>query len=160
MSTIAPLRPTSTAAGMPTPPHRGWPTTDHAAEARESLERLIEHFESNRIEITARHGVILGAAYDAGVRSAVHEALDDLETGRYGDCLMCEAPIDIGRLQRVPYARRCTHCQRVEERRWNQTERMVASVVRARIGEPQGRSPNLRQNVGAEPSPDARKGDR
>lgn len=146
MSTMTPRRPHFMATGVPNPLHRGWLTTDHVADVRQSLEQLIETFESNRIYTAAAHGAILGAAYDAGIQSAVHEALADLENGRYGDCVMCEAPIDVERLRHVPYARRCTLCQRVEEHRWNQIERMVASVVRAQVGEPQGRSVN--------PSPD------
>ena len=136
MKTIAVRRPHPTLLGVPTRPDR--PIS--VVEMRRSLDRLVETFESNRIDTAATRGAIPGAAYDAGVRGAVHEALDDLETGRYGDCVACRAPIHVERLRRVPYARRCAPCQQIEERRWNQFERAMASVIRARVGEPQGRS--------------------
>ena len=155
MTTIAPRRPHSTATGAPSSEH---PIS--ADELRRSLERLVETFESNRIDTIARHGAILVAAYDAGIRSAVHEALEELDTGCYGDCIECRVPIDIERLRGAPYARRCGRCQQIEERRWNQFERTIASVIRARVGEPQGRSTNRsRQRGGRRPS-DERKGRR
>lgn len=160
MSTIAPVRPHSTASAAPPPPRLAWLTTEHATDVRQSLEGLVETFETKRIDTSATHGAIHCAAYDAGVRSAVHEALDDLETGRYGDCATCEAPIAAERLRSVPYARRCSPCQQIEERRWNQFERAMAGVVRARVGEPQGRVTNAPPNSYGQPLPDARKAGR
>lgn len=142
MSTLTPLRPHFTATDAPTAPRRGSVTPEFVATVRQSLARLIDTFETNRIDTAARHGGNVGAAYDAGIRTAVHEALEDLETGRYGDCRVCAEPIDVERLRAVPYARRCALCQQVEESRWNQFERTMASVIRARVGEPQGRSTN------------------
>ncbi len=157
MSTMTPLRPHLTAIDAPTPSPRGAVTTELVAAVRQSLQGRIETFETNRIDTSARRGAIVGAAYDAGIRTAVHEALDDLENGCYGDCVMCEAPIDVERLRVVPYARRCSPCQQVEERRWNQFERTMASVIRARVGEPQGRSMNRSTRDGGRRPPDARK---
>lgn len=158
MSTMTPLRPHGTTVVAPTPPRAGWLINEHAATARQRLERLIETFELNRIDAVAAHGAIPVAAYDAGIRSAVHEALEDLETGRYGDCLLCQAPIDVERLRHIPYARRCALCQQVEERRWNQLERTMARVIRARVGEPQGRATNPSPGSCDQASPEERTG--
>jgi DnaK suppressor protein len=41
----------------------------------------------------------------------IEEALDRLRSGDYGICLSCEAPIAEKRLQALPWARYCVHCQ-------------------------------------------------
>ena len=41
----------------------------------------------------------------------IEEALDRLSSGDYGICLLCEAPIPEKRLQALPWARYCVHCQ-------------------------------------------------
>jgi hypothetical protein len=160
MSTMTPLRPHFTAPDALTAPRRGWVTTELVATVRRSLEGLIETFETNRIDTSARHGAIVGAAYDAGIRTAVHEALEDIETGLYGDCRTCGDQIAAERLRGVPYARRCAPCQQVEESRWNQFERTMASVIRARVGEPQGRSAHPSPKGCGHPLPDVPTGAR
>lgn len=42
-------------------------------------------------------------------------ALDRIEKGTYGNCLRCGNPIPEGRLQAVPEAELCIHCQREQE---------------------------------------------
>lgn len=161
MSTITPLRRPAPVTDVPTPPRRGSLPSDLVATARQSLEGLVDTFELNRIDTAAAHGPIPGAAYDVGLRSAVHEALHDLATGRYGGCNMCGDQIDVERLRSIPYGRRCATCQQVEERRWNQIERTMASVIRMRIGEPQGRLPvPLPDGDCSHRPPDAPRGDR
>ena len=41
----------------------------------------------------------------------VMEALERMGAGRYGECIACEEEIDPKRLQAVPWARYCLHCQ-------------------------------------------------
>jgi DnaK suppressor protein len=41
----------------------------------------------------------------------VEEALDRMESGDYGVCLSCDAPIPVKRLQALPWARYCVTCQ-------------------------------------------------
>ncbi len=41
----------------------------------------------------------------------IEEALDRIEAGDYGVCLGCEEPIPAKRLQAVPWAKYCVHCQ-------------------------------------------------
>ncbi len=38
-------------------------------------------------------------------------ALHRMETGHYGTCMECEEPISAKRLDAVPWARYCVHCQ-------------------------------------------------
>ncbi len=46
----------------------------------------------------------------AGLR-LVNEALDRIESGDYGTCLLCEKPIPEKRLRALPWARYCVTCQ-------------------------------------------------
>ncbi|MBM3861041.1 MAG: TraR/DksA family transcriptional regulator [Verrucomicrobia bacterium] len=46
----------------------------------------------------------------------IEEALKRLESGTYGVCEMCEIIIRKERLEAVPFARRCVHCQSLSER--------------------------------------------
>lgn len=41
----------------------------------------------------------------------IEAALDRIEAGDYGVCLGCEEPIPAKRLQAVPWAKYCVHCQ-------------------------------------------------
>ncbi|MCW5983311.1 MAG: TraR/DksA family transcriptional regulator [Bryobacteraceae bacterium] len=41
----------------------------------------------------------------------VEEALDRLDSGEYGLCLACDEPISPRRLEALPWARYCVHCQ-------------------------------------------------
>lgn len=99
---------------------------------------MVAEFESDRAEQIATDGITPTAAYDAGLRHAVHDAIADIDLGRYGLCQNCRSLIDTDRLLSTPYARRCESCQRRQESSWTPLERMVASVVRASVGEPQG----------------------
>jgi DnaK suppressor protein len=45
----------------------------------------------------------------------VRAALDRLDSGRYGDCERCAAPIGMPRLRAVPEARLCLACQQLAE---------------------------------------------
>ena len=38
-------------------------------------------------------------------------ALHRMETGQYGECMQCEEPISVKRLDAVPWARYCVTCQ-------------------------------------------------
>jgi DnaK suppressor protein len=43
----------------------------------------------------------------------VDEALDRMDSGDYGVCLACEAPIPAKRLQALPWAKYCLTCQEI-----------------------------------------------
>ena len=45
----------------------------------------------------------------------VDEALDRIRNGTYGQCLRCGKPIDIARLEVLPFTRFDLDCQRAEE---------------------------------------------
>ncbi|MCS6953036.1 MAG: TraR/DksA C4-type zinc finger protein [Bryobacterales bacterium] len=47
----------------------------------------------------------------------VEEALDRLAAGDYGICLACEQPIPAKRLEVLPWARYCVHCQAQQAQR-------------------------------------------
>ncbi|MBI3679817.1 MAG: TraR/DksA family transcriptional regulator [Acidobacteria bacterium] len=52
----------------------------------------------------------------------VNEALDRLETGEYGVCERCEEPIPPKRLEAVPWAKYCVHCQEELARDYQEEE--------------------------------------
>jgi hypothetical protein len=112
-------------------------------DQREALQRSLEDLaalEADRAERIVAVGLEPVVAYEIGIRSAVHDALAKLANGIYGECETCARPIPVGRLEAVPYARRCLPCQEREENGWNRVERVVGGVVRVLAGEPQGRS--------------------
>jgi RNA polymerase-binding transcription factor len=41
----------------------------------------------------------------------IEEALERLDAGEYGICLHCRRPISKNRLEAIPWARYCIHCQ-------------------------------------------------
>lgn len=114
-------------------------TFDQRMAIRRSLEDLAA-LETDRVERVAAVGLEPVAAYDLGIRYAVHDALAKLSNGTYGGCETCRSPIPAARLEAVPYARRCVTCQEREEKGWDQVGRLVGGVVRRLAGEPQGRS--------------------
>jgi DnaK suppressor protein len=48
---------------------------------------------------------------DSQMSRRVKGALRRMEDGTYGTCLACEEPISVKRLQAVPWAELCLHCQ-------------------------------------------------
>ena len=99
----------------------------------------------------------------ATARQSLEGLIDTFELNRI-DTAAAHGPIpgaayDVGLEKRD--ARRCATCQQVEERRWNQIERTMASVIRMRTGEPQGRLPvPLPDGDCSHRPPDAPRGDR
>jgi DnaK suppressor protein len=53
---------------------------------------------------------------------AIQEALARIVSGTYGDCTTCGKAIAPARLEAMPMARHCTHCQEVVERAGNASE--------------------------------------
>lgn len=126
--------------GIGTPASSGRDRDAGLVAVRRGLQGLVERFEAQRRDVIAANGVTPVAAYDAGVRDSIREALARLGTVGFGRCVRCGHDIDIDRLRSMPYVRRCAGCQRREEEGWDEVERLVASVVRSNIGEPQGRA--------------------
>jgi DnaK suppressor protein len=57
----------------------------------------------------------VAAVLAAGARQAladIETALDRMDTGRYGTCLRCAAPIPVERLDIIPETGLCVDCQR------------------------------------------------
>ncbi len=46
---------------------------------------------------------------------AIEEALDRIEDGSFGECSNCDEPINLKRIQAVPWAKLCLACQELEE---------------------------------------------
>ena len=120
-------------------PRRRPLTIDERLAIRQRLVELVE-LEQDRLEHVATMGLQPIAAYDIGLRDAVHDALVKLASGTYGNCETCHRPIPTARLEAVPYARRCLSCQEHMEDGWAQVPRLVGNVVRDLAGEPQGPS--------------------
>ncbi len=70
-------------------------------------------------------GVILATAQVASeMASAVGQALARLEEGAYGFCCDCDDDISPARLRALPFAVRCTDCERIREqgKEWERRE--------------------------------------
>ncbi len=48
----------------------------------------------------------------------IEHALERLDRGTYGLCQECRQPIPLERLEILPHALLCVHCQAENERRW------------------------------------------
>ncbi len=48
----------------------------------------------------------------------IEEALERIEDGSYGGCVVCEGKINVERLEAVPYARLCIECARESEKKY------------------------------------------
>ena len=48
----------------------------------------------------------------------IEEALERIEEGTYGDCVVCDSKINVERLEAVPYARLCIECARESEKKY------------------------------------------
>ena len=48
----------------------------------------------------------------------IEEALEKIEDGSYGGCVVCDGKINIERLEAVPYARLCIECARESEKKY------------------------------------------
>lgn len=65
-------------------------------------------FEKNlEIDLSSSEGRIL---------QLINEAIDKLETGKFGVCESCRKRIPPSRLKALPYAKFCIDCQREKER--------------------------------------------
>jgi DnaK suppressor protein len=53
---------------------------------------------------------------DRQMLESIDAALDRIEEGQYGKCIHCGEPILEKRLEAVPWARHCLHCQDLNER--------------------------------------------
>ncbi|MBL8177959.1 MAG: TraR/DksA family transcriptional regulator [Bryobacterales bacterium] len=58
---------------------------------------------------------ILTLDRDTRIAREVQDALRRIHDGSYGICLRCEEPIKPRRLEAVPWARYCVHCQEILE---------------------------------------------
>ena len=47
----------------------------------------------------------------------INLAIKKLEEGSYGVCEMCKCEIPVERLKVIPYAKFCTHCREIDERK-------------------------------------------
>ena len=114
-------------------------TLDQRLALRHQLRELAD-LEEDRVERVATVGLGPLAAYDVGLRDAVHDALAKFAAGTFGRCETCLELIPAARLEAVPYARRCVACQLRWEAGWDQVEGLIGGVVRTLVGEAQGPS--------------------
>ncbi len=95
------------------------------SKARE-LSEVLRDRSQIAIEPTAEplEGMVMAANREIGVLALdrdtriarqVQEALARIRDGSYGICLRCEEPIKQRRLEAVPWARYCVHCQEMLE---------------------------------------------
>lgn len=86
-------------------------TEEQRTELRLALERLLE-LEERRVAQLAADGEPPSAAHDhLELAATVRKALERMDTGEYGRCGTCGAPMPFERLEAVPYARDCVACQ-------------------------------------------------
>ena len=88
----------------------------------EQLLKLVETVETGDDVDIASDKIdrdLLKSLGDADARrlKMIDAALDRMNQGKYGLCLMCGKPIPEARLEVIPYAALCVECQTMEERR-------------------------------------------
>ena len=74
-------------------------------------------------------------ANEASMLDKINDALNAIEEGSYGKCIICGKDIDEGRLEFLPYAVNCIECEDVisDVKTYNSNQRVVEEVV---IGNP------------------------
>ena len=79
------------------------------------------------------------------LRGKIDEALERIDRGDYGSCMICGQEIPRGRLEALPYAVNCLHCQEELEKEENKrSERPVEEeILDAHLTEPGGDDPGL-----------------
>lgn len=55
------------------------------------------------------------SAGERDILKRIDAALDRMEADSYGECLNCGKKVLIGRLDAVPWARHCIHCQELQD---------------------------------------------
>jgi len=79
-------------------------TTDTHADA---TDQAVASYDKNALQL-------LGEMASRQLRSLNH-ALNRIEAGEYGDCVMCGKEIAVARLEAIPWARYCVDCQELHE---------------------------------------------
>lgn len=95
---------------------------DTLAGRNEQLEKLGKGSESgDDVDIASDtiDRTLLNSLGEADQRrlTMIDRALDRIEQGSYGLCLLCGKEIPEARLEGIPYAALCVECQSVEERK-------------------------------------------
>ncbi len=57
------------------------------------------------------------ASMEGNILEELDEALDRIEDGSYGKCILCGEEISEKRLEAIPYAKLCIPCKAAEERK-------------------------------------------
>lgn len=95
---------------------------DSLAGQNEQLKKLVENVESgDDVDIASDtiDRALLKSLGDADARrlQMINNAIDRINQGKYGTCLLCGKDIPLVRLEAIPYAALCVDCQTKEERR-------------------------------------------
>lgn len=87
-----------------------------ALKKREGLATEIEAEFGDQIQRAADRAIVIDALdRNSTLLRQVRAALDRIEGGTYGDCLVCEEPISPKRLAAMPWAGLCLSCQEKED---------------------------------------------
>lgn len=79
----------------------------------ESEHDPIDHVQS--MQMREQSATQLGRR--SWILAEVDRSLKAISDGSYGICVDCEKPISLKRLETIPWAPRCLHCQELLERR-------------------------------------------
>jgi DnaK suppressor protein len=99
---------------------------DEQVNLLKALERSQHAAEEIRIEKTEDEGDLAAISHDRDVLSSLHEgkfarlqliqkAIETIDHGQYGVCVVCEGTINEKRLDAVPWAAMCIECQEKTE---------------------------------------------
>ncbi|MGZ3687753.1 MAG: TraR/DksA family transcriptional regulator [Bdellovibrionota bacterium] len=89
-------------------------------EARANLDEQVmgspgDTVDESTVDTSADYFLKIANTHQAELME-IREALDRMHRGVYGMCEVCENPIALERLRRLPYARNCVDCQASRER--------------------------------------------
>jgi RNA polymerase-binding protein DksA len=83
------------------------------------LPRHADETDDDAAAETQRQADVTHLARTATALREIEAALGRIEAGEYGQCMDCEEPIDVRRLQAHPAALRCARCQQSFETQQN-----------------------------------------
>ncbi len=86
-----------------------------SAEVPEQEELAAQDFGDRAQANYAKDSLLQQHGHDSEQLLAVQDALHRIDEGHYGECVECGEPIPVKRLDAVPWAAMCVHCQQLRD---------------------------------------------
>lgn len=103
-------------AKLETLSHEDHELRQRLASAETATEHAVLDGAEQALSVESNLEVIHQIQHERKELGAVQSALDRIDSGEYGMCTRCDAPVGHARLEALPEAALCIRCQEAEER--------------------------------------------